>query len=156
MVNKKAIYIIGAVFALLASTFVLAQADPAAFVRLLPDQIPWVSNTSIPPGGQSVVVYGDPRKSGPYITRVRLPANYRIPPHSHPEERVHTVISGKFYIGFGDTRNTALHWEGGKKTAALGGRHSSMWWRWRESNSRPEDLYSRDYMLSRVVWLSSP
>ena len=34
MVNKKATYIIGAVFALLASTFVLAQADPAAFVRL--------------------------------------------------------------------------------------------------------------------------
>src|SRR5690348_11806427 len=29
------------------------------------------------------------------------------------------------------------------------------WWRWRESNSRPEALYSRDYMLSLVVWLSS-
>ena len=102
MVNKKAVYIIGTVFALSASTLVLAQADPAGFVRLLPDQIPWVSNRSIPPGGQSVVVYGDPRKSGPYITRVRLPADYKIPPHSHPEERVYTVISGEFYIGFGD------------------------------------------------------
>ena len=102
MVNKKAIYMMGTVFALSASTLVLAQADPAGFVHLMPDQIPWVSNRSIPPGGQSVVVYGDPRKSGPYITRVRLPADYKIPPHSHPEERVYTVISGEFYIGFGD------------------------------------------------------
>jgi hypothetical protein len=43
-----------------------------------------------------------------------------------------------------------------KKTAARGGRDSTCWWRWRESNSRPEDLYSRDYMLSLVNWISSP
>jgi len=48
------------------------------------------------------VLYGDPRKAAPYITRVRLPADYRIEPHTHPEERVYTVISGTFYIGFGE------------------------------------------------------
>jgi hypothetical protein len=31
-----------------------------------------------------------------------------------------------------------------------------VWWRWRESNSRPEALHSQDYMLSRVIVLSSP
>ena len=25
------------------------------------------------------------------------------------------------------------------------------WWRWAESNRRPEALHSRDYMLSRIV-----
>ncbi len=30
------------------------------------------------------------------------------------------------------------------------------WWRWRESNSRPETLHSRDYMLSQVIVLLSP
>jgi len=29
------------------------------------------------------------------------------------------------------------------------------WWRWRESNSRPKTLHSQDYMLSRVIVLSS-
>src|SRR5262249_42437712 len=48
------------------------------------------------------VVYGDPRKPGLYATRVKLPADYRIEPHTHPEERIYTVISGTFYIGFGD------------------------------------------------------
>ena len=41
-----------------------------------------------------------------------------------------------------------------RKTAPLGGRHSCSWWRWRESNSRPEALDSQDYMLSRVIVLS--
>ena len=33
-----------------------------------------------------------------------------------------------------DKRNSAVQWEAEKKTAALGGGRSSMWWRWRESN----------------------
>ncbi len=78
------------------------MADPAGFVQTLPDQVQWASSAAIPPGGQTAVVYGDPRKAAPYITRVKQPDGYRIPPHTHPEERVYTVISGTFYIGFGD------------------------------------------------------
>jgi quercetin dioxygenase-like cupin family protein len=33
----------------------------------------------------------------------RLSAGAVVKPHSHPENRVYTVISGIFYIGFGDT-----------------------------------------------------
>src|SRR5206468_6486728 len=32
--------------------------------------------------------------------------------------------------------------------------HFVYWWRWRESNSRPEALHSQDYMLSLVIWIS--
>ena len=78
------------------------MADPAGFVQTLPDQVRWTASAAIPPGGQTAVVYGDPRKTAPYITRVKQPDGYRIPPHTHPEERVYTVISGTFYIGFGD------------------------------------------------------
>ena len=28
------------------------------------------------------------------------------------------------------------------------------WWRWAESNRRPEALHSRDYMLSLAIWIS--
>jgi hypothetical protein len=46
--------------------------------------------------------------------------------------------------------------EMGKKKPARGGLERWYWWRWRESNSRPEALHSQDYMLSRVILLSSP
>lgn len=103
--NRK--HLAGVVFALCTSAAALAQSDPAGFAQVLPDRIRWAASPSIPPGGQGATVYGDPRKSAPYITRVKLPADYKIQPHSHPEERVYTVISGTFYIGFGDTFDAA-------------------------------------------------
>jgi quercetin dioxygenase-like cupin family protein len=87
-----------------------AASDPPGFVQSLPDHIRWMPSPSIRPGGMGAVVYGDPRKPGPFITRVKLPDGYRIEPHAHPEERVYTVISGTFYIGFGDRFDAArLH-----------------------------------------------
>jgi len=99
---------------LFATAFVAASAaadgDPAAFVHRTPREIEWTTSPSIPPGGQTSVIYGDPRKAIPYVTRVKLPAGYKIAPHRHPEERVYTVISGTFYIGFGENLDPAkLH-----------------------------------------------
>lgn len=87
------------------SAAAVAQSSPSDAPELaatVPDAIRWSPSPSIPPGGESAVIYGDPRKAAPYITRVKLPDGYKIAPHSHPEERVYTVISGTFYIGFGD------------------------------------------------------
>jgi quercetin dioxygenase-like cupin family protein len=100
--HKAVIHIIGTVLALSASSSLMAQTDPPGFVQILPDQVKWQPTAAIPPGGQSAVLYGDPRKAVPFVTRVRQPADYKIQPHTHPEERVYTVISGTFYIGFGD------------------------------------------------------
>jgi quercetin dioxygenase-like cupin family protein len=100
--HKKSIYIIGAALALALAAAAMAQTDPAGFVHTTPDQIKWTNSSVIPPGGQNAIMYGNPRKAEPFITRVKLPADYKIQPHTHPEERVYTVISGTFYIGFGD------------------------------------------------------
>ena len=94
--------IIATAFAQSVSAAALAQTEPPGLVQIVPDQIKWSPSPSIPKGGQVAVVYGDPRKAAPYITRVKRPADYRILPHTHPEERVYTVISGTFYIGFGE------------------------------------------------------
>ena len=93
-------------FTLAVSAGALAQTEPPGFVQIGPDQIKWSQSPSIPRGGQVATVYGDPRKAAPYITRVKLPADYRIQPHTHPEERVYTVIAGTFYIGFGEKFDT--------------------------------------------------
>lgn len=59
--------------------------------------------SAFPPGAGLAKVVGDPTRPGPYVIRVKVPGGVRLMPHVHPEDRVYTVISGVFYIGFGKT-----------------------------------------------------
>jgi alpha-beta hydrolase superfamily lysophospholipase len=45
---------------------------------------------------------GDPNKPGLYTIQLTIPPNTRIEAHTHPDDRVATVISGTWYIGYGD------------------------------------------------------
>lgn len=58
---------------------------------------------AFPPGAELAKVVGNPTGPGPYAVRVRVPDGVTLMPHIHPEDRVYTVISGVFYIGFGRT-----------------------------------------------------
>jgi hypothetical protein len=42
---------------------------------------------------------GDPRKPEPYVVRA---AYFTVMPHTHPDARTYTVLSGIWYLGFGD------------------------------------------------------
>ncbi len=46
-----------------------------------------------------VVLQGDPTKAGLYTIRLKFPAGYRIPLHSHDAEECLTVLSGLLHIG---------------------------------------------------------
>ena len=60
--------------------------------------------TTLPNGAKVAVFMGNPKEPGPYGSRARLPANWRVAPHTHPEDgRVTTVVSGVFYWAIGDT-----------------------------------------------------
>ena len=48
-------------------------------------------------------IYGDPAKPGPYAFRVRAQAGHRLAPHTHPDERTVTVLSGTYWSGVGET-----------------------------------------------------
>jgi quercetin dioxygenase-like cupin family protein len=56
----------------------------------------------IPKGSKLAVLYGDPAKEGMVVIQAKLPANYRIPAHSHPTDEVMTVLSGTLLFGMGD------------------------------------------------------
>jgi quercetin dioxygenase-like cupin family protein len=65
-----------------------------------PDALTWKENPNIPKGAQVAVLLGDPTKAGEVIVqRVKFPANYQVPPHTHPYAETITVISGS--VGFG-------------------------------------------------------
>jgi quercetin dioxygenase-like cupin family protein len=57
---------------------------------------------SLPSGAQMAVVSGDPGKKGMFTIELKMPADYAVPPHSHPTNEVVKVISGKLHYAMGD------------------------------------------------------
>jgi hypothetical protein len=53
-------------------------------------------------GIQTIVLRDDPNSDGLYTIMLRIPANRRIAAHTHPDGRGATVISGTWFIGYGD------------------------------------------------------
>jgi quercetin dioxygenase-like cupin family protein len=75
---------------------------------LAPDQMQWTSGpASLPKGAEAVVLYGDPSKEGLFALRLKLPAGYKIPPHTHPKPEVVTVLSGTVKLGMGESGEEA-------------------------------------------------
>ena len=56
----------------------------------------------LPPGAQIAVLAGDPTKAAPYTVRLKFPANYDIPAHSHPTDENVVIVSGELYMGMGE------------------------------------------------------
>ena len=56
----------------------------------------------LPKGAQFAVLFRDPTKPGPFVVRLKVPAGYKIPAHSHPSFEAVTIISGEFNLGTGD------------------------------------------------------
>jgi quercetin dioxygenase-like cupin family protein len=67
-----------------------------------PDQLKWVKPAAYAPGAELAVIKGDPTKEGLYVVRLKVPAGFVIPPHTHPNDENVTVLSGTFNIGTGD------------------------------------------------------
>jgi pimeloyl-ACP methyl ester carboxylesterase/uncharacterized RmlC-like cupin family protein len=53
-------------------------------------------------GIETVVLKGDPNSAGVYTIMLRVPPHTQIAAHSHRDDRVATVISGTWHIGYGD------------------------------------------------------
>jgi quercetin dioxygenase-like cupin family protein len=78
------------------------QPGQSAFRSILPEQIEWRPFPAFPPSVRLAIMVGEPSQPGPYVIRVKMPAGEKLMPHSHPEDRIYTVMSGVFYIGLGD------------------------------------------------------
>src|SRR5262245_59246865 len=68
-----------------------------------PDAVKWGPvPPSLPKGAMIAVLSGDPFKDGPYVVRLKMPANYQVPAHHHPTTENVTVLCGSFHAGMGD------------------------------------------------------
>ncbi len=57
----------------------------------------------LPAGVEIVVLAGNPGEAGVFVLRLKFPAGYVIPPHTHSQDELVTVISGRLGVAMGDT-----------------------------------------------------
>jgi mannose-6-phosphate isomerase-like protein (cupin superfamily) len=78
--------------------------EPMTDIRLSirPSEILWTDQPALAKGAKFAVLLGDLTKPGRYVFRLQAPAGHRAMPHTHPEDRVYTVLSGTFFLGFGE------------------------------------------------------
>jgi quercetin dioxygenase-like cupin family protein len=80
-----------------------AVEEKRATEVVTPEELVWQpAPESLPRGARVAVLHGDPRGPGLFTIMVSFPADYRVPPHTHPfDERV-TVLGGALGVGHGE------------------------------------------------------
>jgi quercetin dioxygenase-like cupin family protein len=93
-----------AIAVLLAAPAAAPAGTMDAHKVVAPQEIEWGPAPAVlPPGAQAAVLFGDPSKEGLFALRLKLPAGYRVPPHTHPVDEVVTVVSGTLALGMGES-----------------------------------------------------
>ena len=65
-------------------------------------ELKWAEVPSLPKGAMAATIEGPMSEAVPFTVRIKVPANYKIPPHWHPAIEHVTVLSGEFQMGIGD------------------------------------------------------
>lgn len=84
-----------------------AQHNDPHHVMIAPGEMKWVPVPSLPAGAEIAILEGPLDRAGPITARIKFPANYRLPAHTHPAIEHVTVLSGTFHMGLGDKLDTA-------------------------------------------------
>jgi mannose-6-phosphate isomerase-like protein (cupin superfamily) len=84
------------------SDAVSGQSD--AHVIAPTNEVHWAAAPHmLPPGAEIAVLAGNPMQAVPYTIRLKFPAHYSIPAHSHPTDENVVVVSGTLTFGMGET-----------------------------------------------------
>jgi quercetin dioxygenase-like cupin family protein len=88
----------------------LAQHTAAGVMARTPTEMKWEARGALARAGlEEANLVGDPSKPGPYTLRLKFPAGYKLPPHTHPDAREVTILSGTLYTAYWDgVKTTAL------------------------------------------------
>jgi quercetin dioxygenase-like cupin family protein len=111
----------------LFATTVLTQH---AHVLVPADKVQWGPGPPhLPAGVEAAVLEGNPKEKGPVTLRLRFPANYAIPAHSHTMTERVTVMSGTFNVGMGERldRSASQALEPGSYVSLPGGMNHFAW-----------------------------
>ena len=87
---------------LAASALTVLFAIPPGTIQI--HHVDWKdAPATLPKGAKIAVLEGDPKTTGIFTMRLRMPAGARVEPHTHPRAERVTILSGEAQVGFGDT-----------------------------------------------------
>jgi uncharacterized RmlC-like cupin family protein len=116
---KTVLWMVAGAALLCAGSFTGAQAQSEAHVISKLQEAAWgPAPPMLPRGAEIAVLAGNPMASGPYTLRLKFPANYAIPAHSHPTDENVVVVTGALTFGMGDRLEKGA---GTNKTLESGG-----------------------------------
>ena len=79
-----------------------APASAQEYTAVMQRDIKWQDAPSIGPGVKTAIIQGDPKSSGPFVMRIKLPPKSTIGVHTHPATENVTVLSGTLYFAAGN------------------------------------------------------
>jgi quercetin dioxygenase-like cupin family protein len=88
------------------SAFIVSSSVAAEYNAVMPPDIKWADAPSIAPGAKTAVIDGDPKSSGPFVMRLKVPPKTQIRVHTHPADENVTILSGTLYFAAGDKFDT--------------------------------------------------
>lgn len=89
-------------FALGLGGVMAAPAWAAEYTAVTQKDIKWQDAPSLGKGAKTAVVDGDPKSSGPFVMRAKVPPKTTISLHTHPATENVTVLSGTLYFAASD------------------------------------------------------
>lgn len=98
--NAVLFFAVGVAFGL--GAFSAAPVLGAEYTAVMPPDIKWTDAPSIGPGAKTAVIDGDPKSSGPFVLRLKVPPKTKIRVHTHPADENVTILSGTLYFAPGD------------------------------------------------------
>jgi quercetin dioxygenase-like cupin family protein len=75
------------------------EVDPKAVGILKMSDVKWVESRN--GSSASAILYGDPNKEGLYVELMKWYPHHNSMPHTHPHDRIITVLSGTWWKGTG-------------------------------------------------------
>lgn len=78
------------------------KMDMPGHVMVTPAEVQWSDAPSIGPGAKIAILEGTMKDASPFTALIKVPANFKIPVHTHPVTERVTVLSGTFHLGIGE------------------------------------------------------
>jgi quercetin dioxygenase-like cupin family protein len=106
--TSRATAVLGGVLALTTLALTAVSATEPHHTVVSVDKVVFTPGPpTLPPGAQIAVLHGSPAKEGPFVIRLKFPAQFQIPPHRHSKEEHVTVLSGRFGMATGEKLDRA-------------------------------------------------
>lgn len=86
----------------LAAGVGFAGLEASGFISVKASELKWVDAPSVGPGAKIAMIEGDPKQTGPFMFRLKVPGDFKLGLHVHPAIEHVTILSGSFYFAAGD------------------------------------------------------